>query len=182
MGFSPETVKNVPFFVPKRDNWHFTVKTDYMRNKLVLFALTGLALLACHTSKKTTTSTAEATKTTATTTTVVTTTTVETTAPPIMKARKAFDGIYEPGEEELVAIQSQYKDATLAQLNEGYSLYAKSACISCHTAQNIYVYKEDRWSFILQDMCYKAQLNTSQKEAVTRYVFAIKAADPNKNH
>ena len=74
----------------------------------------------------------------------------------------------------------QYKDATLEQLKEGYVLYAKSACISCHSAVNIYLYREDKWAFIMQDMAYRAKLTASQKDAVLKYVYAIKATEPNK--
>jgi hypothetical protein len=152
-----------------------------MRIKLTLFALSALVVVACHTSKKSTTSTTSATTSTNTTNTVAATTTVvETPVVAVTKARKALDGVYEPGEEELTAIQPQYKDATLEQLKEGYTLYAKSACISCHRALNIYIMREEKWPFILQDMAYRAKLTQTQKEAVLRYVYAVKAADPDK--
>lgn len=147
---------------------------------LISTAVLGL-IAACHTSKKSTTSTAAST---APTTTVVATSTVAssstTTASVFVPSKKTEDGIYEPGTEELVAIQPQYKDATLEQLKEGYTLYAKSACVSCHGAVNIYTFRMDKWQFIIQDMAYRAKLTQSQKDAVLRYVYAIKAAEPNK--
>ena len=148
-----------------------------MRTKFALFALSALIVVACHTSKKSTTSTST-TKTPATES-VATATTAE--APkPVVKSRKAFDGIYEPGEEEVTAVQPQYPGATLEQLKEGYVLYAKSACVSCHSPISIYYYPTAKWPFILEDMSYKAKLTASQKDAVFKYVYAIVAADPNK--
>lgn len=148
-----------------------------MRIKLALFTLSAIAVVACHTSKKTTTSTATAPKTE---TATVQPTVAATPTPAIVKTRKTADGVYEPGEEELAAIQPQYKDVTLQQLKEGYTLYAKSACISCHGTVNIYNYPSEKWMFIIPDMAYRAKLLPAQTDAIFRYVYAIKAADPEK--
>lgn len=148
-----------------------------MKTKLALFALSAITVVACHTSKKTTTSTATAPITETTTTVASSTTTTTVTASLFIPSKKTFDGVYDPGSEELTAIQFQYKDATMEQLKEGYTLYAKSACISCHGAVNIYQYKEDKWGFIIQDMAYRAKLTPTQKDAVLRYVYAIKATE-----
>jgi cytochrome c5 len=148
-----------------------------MKTKLALLSLSALVIYSCHTSKKSTTSTTSSANTN---TTVATSTIATTPSVAVVRTRKAADGVYEPGEEEVAAIKPQYNDATLQQLKEGYTLYAISACKSCHGAANIYAYREDKWLFILQDMAYKAKLTAPQKEAVTRYVFAIKAADPQK--
>jgi hypothetical protein len=154
-----------------------------MKIKLALFAFSAITVVACHTSKKTTTSTAAANS--ATTPTVVITSTTASSSPGVAASSfipsiKTSDGVYDPGTEELTAIQSQYKDATMEQLKEGYTLYAKSACISCHSTVNIYRFREDRWAFIIQDMAYRAKLTPTQKDAVLKYVYAIKATDPNK--
>lgn len=146
-----------------------------MKIKLALLSLSVIIVYACHTSKKSTTS-ATTSASSVSTTTVVTTTTAITPSVAVTKTSKPAKGVYEPGEEELAAIQLQYKDATLPQLKEGYVLYAVSACRSCHGAANIYAYRDDQWLMILQDMAYKAKLTPPQKEAVTRYVFAVKAA------
>jgi len=149
-----------------------------MKTRLALFALTVIVVAACHTTKKTTSSKAE---TTAATTTVSPTPTVASTpTTTVVKSVKTADGVYEPGEEELAAIQPQYKDATLAQLKEGYTLYAKSACISCHGTVNIYSYPKEKWFFIIPDMAYRAKLTPEQKESVFRYVSSIVAANPNQ--
>jgi hypothetical protein len=149
-----------------------------MKIKLALFSFSALVIYACHTSKKSTTSITTSANS-VNTTTVATTTTATTPSVAVVKPPKPADGVYDPGEEELTAIQTQYpqyKETTLPQLKEGYVLYAVSACKSCHGAENIYAYDDYRWMTILQDMSYKAKLTPPQKEAVTRYVFAIKAA------
>lgn len=141
-----------------------------MRTKLtlVIFALL-IIVAACHTSKKTTTSTAEVSKTTAPTNTVV----------PVVLAPKSLDGIYPPGNEELVAIQLQDKDVTLEKLNMGHILYTQSACIACHKTQSIYKYNVQKWGYIISDMAYRAGLTPTQKDAVLKYVLAIKATQSN---
>lgn len=88
---------------------------------------------------------------------------------------KPSDGIYVPGEEELAVIQPYYKDITLDKLNKGYSLYAQSACIQCHSAKNIYTIETAQWKDILNDMSEKAKISDEQKDAVNKYVLAIKA-------
>ena len=91
---------------------------------------------------------------------------------------KSSDGIYPPGEAELTAIQVKYKEATLAQLQEGHTLYTKGACTNCHGPKNIYRYNELAWKDIIDDMALKAQLSALEKDAVSKYVFAIKAKQP----
>lgn len=95
-------------------------------------------------------------------------------AVPVVSA-KPDNGIYEPGQEELTAIQGQFKDATLAQLKEGHVIYAQGACINCHGAKNIYKRSTASWKGIIEDMAQKAKITASQKDAVYKYVLAIKA-------
>lgn len=87
---------------------------------------------------------------------------------------KPADGIYPPGTEELKAIQTRNPNVTMANLNEGYLLYTKGACINCHGPDNIYKHSEKRWVSILDDMAQKANISTSQKAAVYAYILAIK--------
>jgi hypothetical protein len=139
-----------------------------MKVKLILIPLTTLFVLACHTSKKSTTASPAPP-------TAVITPTVE--SAPIVIAKPA-NGIYEPGAEELKAIQARHGDVTLDKLKQGYVLYSQSACISCHPAQNIYNYDEFKWNMIINDMGYRAKLTTEQKDAVLKYVLAIKSTQP----
>lgn len=129
--------------------------------KKLLFLFTALIVIAaCGSSKKSTVSAPVA---------------PAPTSAPVVTA-KPGSGIYDPGSEELAAIQAQYKDVSLEKLKQGYVLYAHSACISCHEAQNIYKYDEMRWGFIMNDMAVRAKLTPEQKDAVYKYVLAIKAA------
>ena len=91
---------------------------------------------------------------------------------------KSPDGIYPPGNDELTALQMRYSDATLAQLSEGHTLYTQSACIGCHKPKNIYKYDEASWKGIIDNMANLAKITASQKDAVYKYVLAIKAVQP----
>lgn len=91
---------------------------------------------------------------------------------------KPNDGIYEPGENELKAIQAQYTDVTLDKLKEGHFIYTKGACINCHETASIYSRDVVQWKDIIDDMARKAQLSDVQKDAVYKYVLAIKATQP----
>lgn len=142
-----------------------------MKVKLILIPLTTLLVLACHTSKKSTT----ATPSPAPPPTAVVTPTIA--SAPVVVAKPA-NGIYEPGAEELAAIQARHADITLDKLKQGYVLYAQSACISCHPAQSIYAYDEFKWNMIINDMGYRAKLTTEQKDAILKYVLAIKSTQP----
>lgn len=140
--------------------------------KLIVLTVSTLIIFACSSRKKTSTT---ATSTPTTTATTAPTSTVS--SGPIM-IFKANDGIYDPGEQELAAIQIQHKDASLAQLKEGYQLYSKTACVGCHEAKNIYKRPLERWKDIVDDMAMKAQITETQKDAVYKYVLAIKATQP----
>lgn len=123
-------------------------------------------ITACSTVKKSAASSASTTPVAATTTPVSTT--------PLVFA-KPSDGIYEPGNEDLTAIQTQYKDLTLEKLKEGYSIYTASTCTRCHDAQNIYEIDETDWVNIIDKMARKASITDEQKDAVYKYVLAVKA-------
>ena len=69
-------------------------------------------------------------------------------------------------------------DTTLASLTEGYSVYTGQACTACHNAKGIYRIPEKEWLGIIADMAGKAQLSAAQKDALTKYVFAIKSTQP----
>jgi hypothetical protein len=89
------------------------------------------------------------------------------------------NGIFEPGNDELVALQAKYSDLNMQTLKEGYAIY-KGECTSCHEAKSIYSRAEAQWKGIIDDMAYKAKLNATQKDAVYKYVLAIKATQPTK--
>lgn len=124
-----------------------------------------LIIAACHTTKKTE-STAASTPAAATT-----------PSAPESEAVKSKNGVFAPGEEQVTAIQSKYPGATLAILTEGHTIYT-GTCIGCHGAKSIYRISEAKWPHIIDDMGEKAKLSATQKEALTKYIFAIKATQP----
>jgi mono/diheme cytochrome c family protein len=127
--------------------------------KISSIAVAALIIVACNSTKKTTTST----------TPVVTT--------PAPAPVKAATGIFEPGNDQLVAIQVKHPDATLAVLTEGHSLYT-GTCTNCHGAKSIYRIPEEKWQGIIDNMSHKAKLTDVQKDALSKYVFSIKATQP----
>lgn len=91
---------------------------------------------------------------------------------------KPADGVRDPGNEDLAAIQLQYKDVTLAKLKEGHVLYTGGSCISCHNAKSIYELKEESIKNIIDDMAKKARMPDTEKDAVYKYVLAMKTTQP----
>ncbi|MCD6017047.1 MAG: hypothetical protein K0S53_168 [Bacteroidetes bacterium] len=121
--------------------------------KISSFAAVVLIIAACHSKKKATTESAPA------------------------PVAKSTTGIFAPGEEELTAIKIKFPDATLPALTEGHSIYT-GVCTNCHGAKSIYRISEDRWPAIIDNMASRSKLTVSQKDALTKYVFAIKGTQP----
>lgn len=84
-------------------------------------------------------------------------------------------GKYVPGDAELAAIQTQYKEVTMEQLQSGYELYNQGACINCHSAKDIQRFETAEWKEIIDDMAKKAKITPVQKDEVYKYVLAVKA-------
>ena len=107
-----------------------------------------------------------------------TTTTVKTESAPstFTLAIPNSDGVYEPGDREVDALKANGTTVSIDHLNKGYQLYAKTACIECHSAKNIYKIPSSEWSAILDNMAIKAKLADDQREAINLYVLSIKAA------
>lgn len=139
-----------------------------MKKTVIIISFITL-VASCKTTKKSTVADSSTTTTPAVS--------IEAPAGPGLLA-KSSDGIYPPGEAELTAIQVKYKEATLAQLQEGHTLYTKGACTNCHGPKNIYRYNELAWKDIIDDMAFKAKITALEKDAVSKYVFAIKAKQP----
>jgi mono/diheme cytochrome c family protein len=98
-----------------------------------------------------------------------------TTSTPFFLLPNPASGAPAPGNEDLTAIQQQYKDVTLDKLKQGHSIYTQGACVSCHGASNIYQIDATKWEEILEDMSVKANITEVEKDAVNKYVLAIKA-------
>lgn len=145
------------------------MKTTKITLTAIIAIPIAIGISACSSSKKISTSTVSSTPASTTTTTTSTNN---------FLFAKPADGIYAPGNEELTAIQAQYKDVTLDKLKEGHAIYTEGACINCHGAKNIYQNGEAQWKEIIEDMAQRAKISDAQKDAVYKYVLAIKAAQP----
>ncbi len=93
--------------------------------------------------------------------------------PGLPRAPKSKDGIFAPGNDELVAIQAHYKDATMQTLADGYAIYT-GVCTNCHASKSIYSRPELAWPEIIESMAREAKLTGVQKDAVYKYVMSIK--------
>lgn len=146
------------------------------RIKLIIITITFLSIAGCKSKKKVTSTVSSTTATSSTTTpnSVTPTTGFSVFSNPAASS----DGVYVPGEKELVAIQAQYTDVTLEKLKEGHMLYTIGACVNCHGAKNIYKREESRWKDIIDNMAEMAKITAGQKDAVYKYVLAIKATQP----
>lgn len=133
-----------------------------MKARIVLSISALAGIMACHTAKKTSDTAAAAVSDTKT------------------LAAKPANGIYTPGQEELAAIQARFSDASLDQLKTGHTIYSTGACVQCHKAMNIYQRSEAQWAGILADMAQRARLTAEQKDAVYKYILAVKAVKANQ--
>lgn len=129
--------------------------------KITILAIILLIIGACSASKKSTMATASSAS----------------PSDPVVFTKPA-NGVFAPGDEEVKAIQTKYSDVTLDKLKEGHMLYTQSACVKCHNAKNIYTRGEEQWKDIIENMAIKAKISDTEKDAVYKYVLAIKATQP----
>ncbi len=135
--------------------------------KLSALVAAVLIITACHTTKKTETSAP----------TALPSPSEPIYTAPVSEAVKSKNGVFVPGEEQVTAVQMKHPGATLANLTEGYKLYT-GACTNCHGTKSIYRISEARWPEIIEDMAQKSKLTATEKDALTKYVFAIKSTQP----
>jgi hypothetical protein len=155
-------------FILKEINWRMKVL------KISTLALSLLLIIAaCKTKKKTTDS---GNSTTATNSTTAAKT--ETTAAGLLLPARSPGGVNAPGNEELAAIQKNHAAVTMETLNLGYAVYTGTQCTGCHGSKNIYNRAEESWPDIINRMAKKAEINDVQKDAVLKYVLAVKATQP----
>jgi len=57
-------------------------------------------------------------------------------------------------------------------------LFIQELARSVNGTKSIYRISETHWPSIIDDMASKAKLTSTEKEALTKYVFAIKATQP----
>lgn len=138
-----------------------------MKGTLTIITIAAIVIIsACSSSKK------------ATTTPTPAPISNNTSENNILFVKKPMSGIFVPGNEELTAIQTMYSDATLDKLKEGHSIYVGGACTGCHPAKSIYQRETTKWKGIIDDMAQRSKLTDAQKDAVYKYVLAIKATQP----
>ncbi len=137
-----------------------------------LFACSLLILMACHSNKKTTVAT-----TTPAPAPASSDNTVAAPAPQVYGMAAPAGVIPEPGETELNAIQATYKNVSMEDLKSGHRIYTKGACIGCHPPQSISKYPEGQWKGIILDMAQKAMLSEADRDAVYKFVMAVKATE-----
>lgn len=82
-----------------------------------------------------------------------------------------------PGEAQLTAIKVKFPEVTAQILSEGHSIYT-GACTNCHGQKNIFKRSEASWMHEIDDMSPKANLTAAQKDALTKYILAMKATQP----
>ncbi|HXB40009.1 MAG TPA: hypothetical protein VNZ49_05660 [Bacteroidia bacterium] len=126
-------------------------KTYNMSKKLTLILAASTFVFAC---------TPKASKSTATTTTG---------SAPTVTAKPTT----EPGDAHVTAARVKFPDVTLDVLKQGHGIYY-GACTRCHGAKDIVRRDEKEWVGIMDDMAPKAKLTAEEKDAVWKYVMAVK--------
>jgi type IV pilus biogenesis protein CpaD/CtpE len=139
-------------------------------NKIpIILSIVTISVAACSTSRKSAASADSKT---------------ETPAAPIISSPNRFlmvksaEGLHAPGNDELTAINTRYKNVSLETLKDGHQIYTEGACTNCHDAKNIYELEISQWTGILDEMAQKAMISDEQKDAVNKYVLSIKATQP----
>lgn len=82
-----------------------------------------------------------------------------------------------PGEAELKAIQTRYADVTMQTLNDGYAVFS-GPCTKCHRLKKVSKRTEEEWQKSVNLMAKKAKISEIQKDALWKYILAIRAARP----
>ncbi len=80
-----------------------------------------------------------------------------------------------PGDAQLKAIQGKFADATAQTLKDGYDIYV-GVCTNCHGKKNMYKKSEADWQNDINRMAPKAKITDAQKDALWKYVLAMRLA------
>jgi hypothetical protein len=83
------------------------------------------------------------------------------------------EDLYTPGEAQLQKIQTVYPDATAQTLKEGHAIYI-GACTNCHGKKNMYKRTAEEWEKDVNRMAPKAKITDAQKDALWKYVIAMR--------
>jgi hypothetical protein len=82
-----------------------------------------------------------------------------------------------PGDAELKAIQVKYPDVNMQMLNDGYAIYT-GPCTKCHRQKKLFKRTEEEWLKSVDKMAPKSKISLSQKDALWKYILAMRAARP----
>ena len=151
--------------------------------KLRIFTLATcfvLVLVACHTSKKTVVTTTTVNSTTTTNTVAATSTNTaagNTTLAAFVPADPNAE--FAAGDKELKAIQIKFPEVTSATLSEGQRIYT-GPCTKCHGTAKMKIYKrsEESWQHEINAMAPKARITDTEKDALWKYILAMRATHP----
>lgn len=138
--------------------------------KLQLFATSAsiiLLIMACHTNKKATSQPTPVANETVNTNTVST-------------LPNSNSDPFAAGETEVKAIQPRFPDVTAAVLKEGQRIYT-GPCVKCHneSKMKLYTRTEESWQKAIDHMAPKAGITDVEKDALWKYVLAMRASHSN---
>ncbi|MBI4946721.1 MAG: hypothetical protein HY840_10000 [Bacteroidetes bacterium] len=78
-----------------------------------------------------------------------------------------------PIETDVDIARRQWKNSSLSQLNEGYTLYINK-CGHCHYLHRPDQYPDEKWNKMLPIMGKRAKLDSLQLDLITKYIFTAK--------
>jgi len=142
-----------------------------MKSAYFIAALALAGMMACKTNKNASSSTAATTPTATTTPAATTPTTAATTVEAKPVSAKDLSS-----EDLLNAAKKTWPDLTTKTLDEGKYLYYEGACVNCHGAKKIVNRSMAEWPAIIERMAPKSNITDAQKDAVMKYVLAVKMA------
>jgi hypothetical protein len=84
----------------------------------------------------------------------------------------------EPGDAALKAMQTKHAGVTAEILKEGYAVYT-GPCTNCHKPKNLYKQTDAEWQDDINRMAGRAKISDAQKDALSKYVMAMRMAKAN---
>lgn len=89
-----------------------------------------------------------------------------------------------PSQSDVDKVKTKYPDYTLAQLNQGKTLY-EAHCGTCHALKSPTSEPESEWKEIVPEMTVKAnkkgaEIDAAEQELILRYVITMRNASDNK--
>ncbi len=75
---------------------------------------------------------------------------------------------------QLEAAKTKYPDATAEALKKGNDIYFGETCTRCHGAKKITNFSADELPGIIENMAHKARISAEEKDALLKYVMAVR--------